>query len=272
MSSDQGKTVLITGATGGIGRELSRLFAEDGYELVVNARHVDDLEELAGELEDRFGSSVMIVAQDLSLPSAPEEIAARLREASIGIDALVNSAGFGLRGPFAETDPEVELAMMRVNMVALTRLTRLFLTQMVDRGAGRILNMSSTAAFMPGPLQAVYYASKAYVLSFSQAIASELEGTGVTVTAVCPGPTDTQFHRRAGQTSTWLLALLSQMDPETVARAAYRGMMKGRRVVVPSIQDKLIVFLQRFVPRGLLTDIVRELHKRRGDGAGGWFE
>lgn len=263
--SNERSAALITGATGGIGRGLCELFAGDGHDLVINARHADELQVLADDLENRFGVSVRVLAADLSLPSAPEELFARLREEPIHVDALVNCAGFSLRRPFVEMDVETVLAIMRVNMVALTHLTRLFLSEMVEHGRGRVLNVASTASFMPGPLQAVYYASKAYVLSFSQAIASELEGTGVTVTALCPGPTETEFHERADQESTWLLHLLETMDPETVARAGYRGMMRGRRRVVPGFRDKLIALLQRFAPRRLLTDLVRKLHRRRRD-------
>jgi hypothetical protein len=267
--SSEASTALVTGATGGIGREFCELLAQDGYDIVICARHADELATLADDLEDRFGISVMVLARDLSLPSAPEEIFTRLQEESIGVDVLVNCAGFGLLRPFVEPGFETELAMMRVNMVALTHLTKLFLHDMVEQGGGRVLNMGSTASFMPGPLMAVYYATKAYVLSFSQAVASELEGTGVTVTALCPGPTDTGFQDRADQRSTWLLRLLEPMEPETVARAGYRGLMRGRRVVVPSFQDRFVAFFHRFVPRSLLADLVRRLHTRRGSDRGG---
>lgn len=263
MTPGRAKTALITGATSGIGYELSKRFAQNGHNLVLTARHEQDLSDVAAELEEVFGISTTVVAEDLSKPGAPERIFSTLQRQSIRIDALVNDAGFGLHGLFADTDIETELAMMQVNMVALTYLTKLFLTEMLEQGGGRILNVGSTASFLPGPLMAVYYATKAYVLSFSQAIAAELEGSGVTVTVLCPGPTETGFHERAGQRSTWLLQLLGTMDPQVVARAGYRGMMKGRRVAIPSFQDKLIVFFQRFAPRGPLTDLVRELNKRR---------
>ncbi len=265
MALKDTKTALITGATSGIGYELSKLFAHDGYDLVINARHEEDLVRVADELERASGSSVVVISKDLSERSAPDEIFSYLRERSIEIDALVNNAGFGLQGPFAETNLETELAMMEVNMVALTQLTKLVLGGMLERGSGRILNVASTASFLPGPLMAIYYATKAYVLSFSQAIASELEGSGVSVTVLCPGPTDTSFQDRAGQTSTWLLHLMAQMEPERVARAGYQGMMEGQRIVFPGFRDRLTAFFQRFAPRAPLADGVRELHKRRSD-------
>ena len=242
---------------------MSKLFAQNGYDLVINARHLEDLEEVAAEFEESFGTLVHPIARDLANPDTPEAIFEEVRAASLSVDVLVNNAGFGLRGAFAETDLEAELGMMRVNMLALTHLTKLFLVDMLARGSGHILNVASTAAYMPGPLMSVYYATKAYVLSFTEGLDSELEGSGVGVTVLCPGPTKTRFKKRARQRGTWLRYLLAEMEPERVARAGYRAVKRGRRLALPGFQDWLVVFFYRFVPRYLLADLVHELHKRR---------
>jgi len=183
------KTALITGASGGIGYELALLFARDQYDCVLVARSRDKLDELAARLESEFRVKTLVLAKDLSNPSTVDEIYEEVTAASLKVDALVNNAGFPVYGRFVETDLQAELEMLQVNVVALTALTKLFLRGMVERGAGHVLNLASTAAFVPGPLMAVYYASKAYVLSFSEALANELKGTGVAVTALAPGPT-----------------------------------------------------------------------------------
>jgi len=257
MTSNHTKTALITGATRGIGYELSKLFARDGYDLVINARHEQDLERVASDFEEAFGISVAIIALDLSQPGAADEIFEALQRQSITVDALVNNAGFGLYGSFAETDLSTELAMMQVNMVALTHLTKLFLGHMLEQGRGEILNVASIASFQPGPMMAIYYASKAYVLSFSEALTSELRGLGVTVTALCPGPTATEFQERAELDPERWLTLMKTMEAESVARAGYRALKRGQAVVVPGLLNKAIVFFERFIPRTLLTGIVK---------------
>jgi hypothetical protein len=236
---------------------LSKLFARDGYRLVINARHERDLARVASAFEADFGVPVTIIPRDLSQPGAADEIVETLQRRSIRVDVLVNNAGFGLYGPFAETDLTTELAMMRVNMTALTHLTKLFLGPMLEQGAGEILNVASVASFQPGPMMAVYYASKAYVLSFSEALSSELSGTGVTVTALCPGPTATDFQRRAQLDPDRWLTLMKRMEAETVARAGYRALKRDQAVVVPGLMNQLIVLLGRFLPRTWLTTIVR---------------
>jgi short-subunit dehydrogenase len=190
------KAALITGASGGIGYELALLFARDGFDCIVVARSRDKLSELATRLESEFRVKTLVIAKDLSRPTAVDEIYEEVTAASKQVDVLVNNAGFPVFGLFVETDLQVELEMLQVNVIALTALTKLFLKGMIERRAGRILNLASTAAFVPGPLMAVYYASKAYVLSFSEALANELRGTGVTVTVLAPGPTRTGFQKR----------------------------------------------------------------------------
>ena len=192
------KTALITGASGGIGYELAWLFGRDGFDCILVARSHDKLSALAARLESEFRVKTLVLPKDLSKPAAVDEIYEEVGAASMEVDVLVNNAGFPVFGLFTETNLETELEMLQVNITALTTLTKLFLKGMTERRYGRILNLASTAAFEPGPLMAVYYASKAYVLSFSEALANELRGSGVTVTALAPGPTRTGFQKRAG--------------------------------------------------------------------------
>ncbi len=202
-------TALVTGASSGIGEDLARLFAADGHNLVLVARGGERLHALAGELRDRKRIAASVIVADLSDPASPDRIARELVENGQQIDVLVNNAGFGQYGMFAKVDP-VELGrLLQVNVSALTLLTRLLLPGMLSRRSGRVLNVASTAAFQPGPLMAPYYASKAYVLSLSEALAEETRGTGVTVTCLCPGPTTTRFQARAGMQKSKLFKMLS---------------------------------------------------------------
>lgn len=254
-----GRSVLVTGASSGIGYELAMLFARDGHDLVLVARNKPRLMQLADELQDRWGVSVKVVVKDLSEPSAPGEIFGELQDERIGIDVLVNDAGFGTYGLFSESDLPSQLEMVQVNIASLTHLTRLFLGEMLRNGNGKILNVASTAAFQPGPLMAVYYATKAYVLSFSEALANELKGSGVTVTVLCPGPTRTEFHQRANMEDSRLVRgqVLRYMDAETVAAAGYRGLVSGKTLVIPGLRNKLGVFAVRLSPRSLVPRTVR---------------
>jgi hypothetical protein len=252
------QTVLITGASGGIGLELSKLFAKDGYSLVLVARSEDKLQKLAGELK----VPVIILSKDLSKPSSPQEIFDNLLEKKIHIDILVNNAGFGSYGFFYNTSLEEELKLLQVNIIALTHLTKLFLPSMIQHHDGKILNVSSTAAFQPGPLMAVYYASKAYVQSFSEALSNELIGTGVTVTALCPGPTKTDFQSRANMEESKLF-LGKIMEAKTVAEIGYHGLMKGKRVVIPGFYNKLLAWVSKLSPNRMVIPIVRKMQEKR---------
>src|SRR5580658_11232472 len=215
-------TVLITGASGGIGYELAKLFARDHHNLVLVARSADKLAQVATELQTH-GVTVKTIALDLTTPPAPSFLFDQLQREGIAIDILVNNAGFGIYGEFAEM-PEAEiLGQIDLNIRALTELTRLFLPPMIARHNGRIMNVASTAGFQPGPLMAVYYATKAYVLSFSEAIANELRGSGVTVTCFCPGATHTGFARRAGMEKSRLFQKLGATSAEKVAEDGYRA-------------------------------------------------
>jgi uncharacterized protein len=253
---DREKAALITGASSGIGYELTRLFARDGYNLVLVARNQKQLMQMADELKEKYSVSVKVISKDLSAASAPEEIFTELQQESIEIDALVNNAGFAVYGLFSETDLDAELQMMQVNMVTLTHLTKLFLPGMLKNRTGKILNLASTAAFQPGPLMAVYYATKAYVLSFSEALANELHGTGVSVTALCPGPTASGFQKKANMEDSKLFSG-KIMDAQTVARSGYRGLMTNKTVVIPGLRNKILVEGERFAPRKMVTRIAR---------------
>jgi short-subunit dehydrogenase len=252
-------TALVTGASSGIGLELARLFAGDRYDLVLVARSEGRLREIGEQLETAHGIAATVVASDLSKPNAASDIVEALRAASIEIDVLVNNAGFGLSGAFIDNGPRTQLDMLQVNVVSLTELTRLLLPPMVARRSGRILNVASTAAFAPGPMAAVYGATKAYVLSLSEAIGEELRHSGVTVTALCPGPTRSGFSVAAGAGSTRLYGKQKPMNSADVARAGYEGLNKGRRVVVTGLRNKLLVQSARMSPRRVVTMVGRRL-------------
>ncbi|HEX8231246.1 MAG TPA: SDR family oxidoreductase [Chloroflexia bacterium] len=262
MSTNTGKTALVTGASGGIGYELARLLARDGYNLVLVARSADKLNEMKQHYEARAGIRVHVIVKDLAQPSAPQEIFDELQREGIAVDVLVNNAGFTEFGKFVETSLEKELQLMQVNIVTLTHLTKLFLPGMVERGWGKVLNLASTAAFFPGPLMAVYYASKAYVRSFSEALWVELEGTGVTVTVLCPGPTETGFQKRGNMEDSRLVAGRKIMDARTVARIGYRAMMKGRMLVVTGLRNWVNVEATRFIPDKMLARTVLRAQDR----------
>ena len=258
------QTALITGASSGIGLELSRIFASRNYDLVLVARGRERLERLADQLAADFDVQTRVFSGDLSERETVGNLEGELTSEGVVIDILVNNAGFGIYGAFSDIDFENEHRMMQLNMVSLTDLTKRILAGMLDRGQGKILNVASTAAFQPGPLMAVYYATKAYVLSFSEALAVELKGTGVTVTCLCPGPTDTEFAGTARMEGSRLFSLLKVMDPEDVARAGFEGLMKGEQVVIPGLGNRLLAESVRVTPRSVVPRLVR-LMQDRGD-------
>jgi short-subunit dehydrogenase len=260
VSAARNPLALVTGASGGIGEELARILARHGHDLVLVARSADKLAALAERLELDHGIKVRAIAKDLARPEAAAEIHEALAAESLAVDVLVNNAGLGLLGKFAEMGIDDDVEMLRLNVEAPTLLTRLFLPAMLERGSGRILNLASTAAFQPGPLMAVYYATKAYVLSFSEALANELAGTGVTVTALCPGPTETGFSSRAGSEQSRLFKGPT-MDARTVAEAGYAGLMAGKPVVIPGLRNRLLAFGVRVTPRRVVTQIARRLQE-----------
>jgi uncharacterized protein len=254
------KNVLITGASSGIGYELTRLFARDGYNLVLVARNQKQLLRIADELQEKYNISAKVIAKDLATVTSSEEIFTELQQESIEIDILVNNAGFATYGLFAATGLDAELQMMQVNMITLTHLTWLFLPDMFKKHEGKILNVASTAGFQPGPLMAVYYATKAYVLSFSEALANELRGTGVNVTALCPGATASHFQETAKMEDSKLFRG-NVMDAQAVARAGYRGVMTNKTVVIPGLRNKILIETGRFAPRKMVTQVVRSMQE-----------
>ncbi|NJM73512.1 MAG: SDR family oxidoreductase [Scytonema sp. RU_4_4] len=255
------KTALITGAASGIGYELAHIFARNTYNLVLVDKNGQKLSEIAEKLQHKFGIFVKNLIKDLSVSTTPEEIFIDLQQASIKVDVLVNNAGFGNHGLFNETNLTAELEMLQVNLVSLTHLTKLFLKDMVNQGHGKILNVASTAAFQPGPLMAVYSATKSYILLFSEALANELENTGVTVTVLCPGPTESAFHETTGMANSELVKDKKMMSAETVAKIAYSGLMANTTLVIPGVKNKILSELVRFTPRKLVTKIVRSMHE-----------
>jgi len=259
---DNGLAV-ITGASSGIGAELSTIFAKHGYPLLLVARSADKLKAFAAELSKMYGVFATPLALDLASPEAPMQVLETAANTGRTVDVLVNNAGYGTYGPFVETDLATTLQLLQVNMVALTHLTRLFLPEMVRRNQGGVLNVASTAAFQPGPLMAVYYASKAYVLHFSEAIAEELQSSNITVTALCPGPTSTGFESRAGMQQTKLFQSGRVMNARDVAEAGYRGLLRGRRCVVPGFWNKVFMQAVRISPRRLVVKIAKRMQERR---------
>jgi hypothetical protein len=253
------QTVLVTGATRGIGWELAELFAARGYNLVVTGRDADRLHQL--KVKHSGSISVETIVADLSSPSGVTVVIDKVKRAGISIDILVNNAGFGDHGVFAEADLGKQLAMIQVNIASLVSLTRAILPDMLRRKSGRILNVASTAAFVPGPLMSIYYATKAFVLSFSQAVAFEVRDSGVTVSALCPGATRTDFDATAG-TSGIRLVKSGIMEARVVAEAGIRGLMAGKRVIVPGVRNKVSAFASRLAPRGAATQVAWTLNSK----------
>jgi hypothetical protein len=248
-------TALVTGASGGIGRELSLILAREGYDIIAVARRAEELEALASEIRERYGRDVTVIPCDLTAPgvisSLPEDA-----------DVLINNAGFGDYGPFVECDADKQVRMIELNVRALTELTRRILPGMVARGKGKIMNVASVAAFEPGPLMSVYYATKAYVLSFSEALQEELRGTGVTVTALCPGPTNTGFAKTANADGANLFKEAAGADVRKVAEYGYRCMSRGKTVAVCGIVFKISVLFIRALPRAVVRRLIHGIQAR----------
>lgn len=254
-------TALVTGASGGIGYELAKLFAKDHHNLVLVARSAPRLSQFAAELERQFGVSAKAIPLDLTAAPAPQFLFDQLLREGIAIDFLVNNAGYGVHGEFAQIPLEEAIGQIQLNITALTMLSRLFLTPMLERRRGKILNVASTAGFQPGPLMAVYYATKAYVISFSEALANELQNTGVTVTCLCPGPTETGFQERAAMENSRLVKL-GMMSAKAVAQDGYRGMMAGKSLVISGLRNWLVAESVRLAPRKLVTAVSRKIAEK----------
>ena len=257
------KTALVTGASSGIGAALSRLFAAEGYDLVLVARSRPELDQLAAELSQKYGISVTVLAKDLTLPASAGEIYEALETRLIPVDILANIAGFGTYGEFASLDLKRELEMIQVDVVSMVQLTRLFLPGMLQRGFGRILNVGSTGSFAPVPLMSTYGGSKAFVLSFSEGLSEELKGTPVRVTALCPGVTRTGFQETARVNRVRLIRG-PVMSAEQVARIGYKALMHGQAVVVPGFANQLLAFSVRFTPRSMARSLSRRMMEQEG--------
>ena len=254
------KTALVTGGASGLGYEFAKLLAKDSYHLILIDIDSDKLNETKTALESTYPTQVTTLTKDLSIQNIAEEIVEEIGETPI--DVLINNAGFGLFGTFAETDWHREAAMLNLHIITTTHLTKLLLKGMVQRGSGKILNMSSLAAFQPGPLMAIYYASKAYILSFSEAIANELKGTGVTVTVLCPGQTKTSFQEVVSEKTLENKISFNIASPEDVATYGYKAMMKGKVVVVPGTINKFLSKIPRVMPRNAAASIVRKIQEK----------
>lgn len=255
------KYTLITGASGGIGLELAKIFAKNNNNLVLVARSFDKLKEIKKDLESKYNIKVKIISRDLSNPNSPKEVYNEIKQKNIFINILVNNAGYATFGKFYDLDIEKELNMIQLNVVTLVHLTKLFLDDMIKYNEGKILNVASTAAFQPGPLMANYYASKAYVLSFSEALNEELKDRNISISALCPGATSTGFVKRANMEKSKLFHALKPMHPQKVAEIAYNGLMNKKQVIIPGFRNKLLAFSIRFTPRKIGPKMVMNLQK-----------
>jgi uncharacterized protein len=256
------QTVLITGASSGIGKELAACFAADGCNLVLVARRLNLLDELSRSLSEEYSIVCTPIEKDLSLPDAPQQLYDECLQRRLEIDVLVNNAGFGLNDSFIKADIDRQLEMIRVNIMALVHLTHLFLPRMVERQHGGVLNVGSTASFQPGPYMAVYYASKAFVLSFTEALAAELAETPLTVSCLAPGPTESEFQQTAKMHGSTVLRRLGNMSAAEVARIGYAGFRRGKKIILPGVMNRLGVLTARLLPRSWIRKIILSINKK----------
>ncbi len=254
-----GQTALVTGASAGIGVDLAACFAKDGYDLIITARTESALRDVAERITKTHGVKVTPIACDLGAPGGGARLAADIAQRGLTVDVLVNNAGFGATGAFVDVPPDQHLGVIDLNVRALVELTRIYWPDMLKKKRGGVLNVASTAAFQPGPLMSIYYASKAFVLSFTEALWEEARGTGVHVSALCPGPTVSSFHGRAGTDKTRLFGFAKPMPSMPVAQMGYNAFCNNKRVVVAGAMNKALVGLTRVSPRGLLLRTVRHL-------------
>lgn len=253
--------VLVTGATSGIGLELSKIFAEERYNLFLLSRSNTDLEKLSDDLHRQYGISVYHLAIDLSLQTSPEKVYNYTNDNNLEVEVLVNNAGFGVFGRFDQIELDKEISLLNLNIITLTALTRLYLPGMIERNKGKILNVASTAAFLPGPYMATYHASKSYVLSFSQALTEELKGTKVSVTTLCPGFTDTNFAKRAEMNYSLSKSKLFVMKADQVARIGYNALMQQKKVKITGLINNTESLLMKLLPKSLTLKTVSKIYK-----------
>ncbi|MCC9134836.1 SDR family NAD(P)-dependent oxidoreductase [Pontibacter silvestris] len=253
MANNQ-KYALVTGATNGIGYELAKQFAQNQYNLLIVARSQEELDKTASEFKQQFGTEVVTIAKDLSLRESPFEVCNEIKAKGIQVDALVNNAGQGQYGEFVDTDINRELEIVDLNIGAYLILTKYFLREMVARNEGKVLNVSSVGSEIPGPLQAVYHATKAFVTSFSEAIRNETKNTNVTVTALLPGPTDTDFFHKADMEDAKMVKEGSKSDPATVAKDGYEGLMAGKDKVVSGLKNKVMAAAGNILPDNVVAE------------------
>jgi short-subunit dehydrogenase len=254
-----GQTALITGASAGIGVDLAECFAKDGYNLIITARTESALKEVADRLAKAHGVMVTPIACDLGAIGAGARLAAEIEQRKLAVDVLVNNAGFGQTGSFDSTTIDPQLGMVDLNVRALVELTHIYWKDMLRKKRGGVLNVASTAAFQPGPLMSIYYASKAFVLSFTEALWEEARGTGVKVSCLCPGPTVSKFHDRAGTDKTRLATASKPMASMPVAQMGYNGFQRNKRVVIAGVLNKTLAVTSGFAPHGILLRVVRHL-------------
>jgi len=252
----EGQTALITGASMGIGVDLAECFAEDGYDLILTARSESALKDVADKLADKYKIKATPIALDLGAPGAGRKLAGEIAARGLSVDVLVNNAGYGTAGAFSGSDEANQLGMIDLNVRALVELTHVYWPTMLANNRGGVLSVASTAAFQPGPLMAVYYASKAFVLSFSEALWREAQGTGVHVSVLCPGPTVSNFRERAGTGKTKLKNLGMPMGSAPVARMGYRAFQKNQRVMITGFRNRMLARLGPYMPRKMLLDTV----------------
>ena len=257
------KTALITGASSGIGLELAKVFARENYDLIITARREEKLLELKNELQAKYNIQVWVISGDLAESEVADDIFNFVTEQDIEINALINNAGVGDYGLFIDSDWQRQLTMIQLNITALTKLTHLFLPMLSKQERAYIINVASTAAFQPGPLMSVYYASKHYVLAFSEALANELNGTGVTVTTLCPGPTHSEFVEKANMQKSKLFDRFPVPDSREVAEYGYKSMLKGKRVAVHGLPNKISSTIVGLFPRNMVTAVVRKIQERK---------
>jgi short-subunit dehydrogenase len=255
-------TVLITGASNGIGMELAKICAANGHDLVLIARNKSRLDELKVEFEKNYRVRVYTIGKDLSIPDAAQDVYNETMAQHIRVDYLINNAGFGDFGMFAETNWDKEQQMIQLNITALTQFTKLYLRDMIKQGGGKIMNVASTAAFQPGPTMAVYYATKAYVLSFSEAVGNEVSDKGVTITALCPGATESGFQAVAAMEESALVKNKKLPSSAAVAAYGYKAMMKGKAVAIHGTLNYIMANAVRFLPRNLVVKITRKVQDK----------